>query len=242
MARSGQLLLTLALLTSAAGLIFGLISLNDQSEINMPVKRALPAVPGESASEEQPALVEELAEPIPLSEFVEMTMRPLFSPSRRPLTATGDDAVPETQQEIANGPVGANQFLVMGIVIAADEKVALLKQQKSGNEVFRVKEGQKFSDWTVSEISPESVTIRQRGVTDVVKLSDNVLSTAQKQKLMQQARLEQAKTANKAKQVNRRTQMNMNRRTVRRYNRRNKLLPRTGNNNTPTRTVRTPVR
>ncbi|MCP5408887.1 MAG: hypothetical protein H6963_06285 [Chromatiaceae bacterium] len=66
--------------------------------------------------------------------------------------------MPDTQ-EAAIGPAETNQFLVMGIVIAQDEKVALLKQLRTTR--FCVKEGQKISDWTVSEITPKSVTIEQ---------------------------------------------------------------------------------
>lgn len=242
MARSGQILLTLAMLASAAGLVVGLLSQQDQTAINLQVNRAVPAVPDGSAWQEPLTLVEEPAEPIPLSEFVEMTMRPLFSPSRRPAPATGIEAVPETYREIANGPVETNQFLVMGIVIAPDEKVALLKQPKNSNEVIRVKEGQKISDWTVSEITPESVTIEQSGITDVVKLSDNVLSAAQKQKLMQQAKREQLKKARSTKQATRRTPVNNNRRKARQITQRKKALPRTRNNTIPKRTVRKPVR
>ena len=134
-----------------------------------------------------------------------------------------------------------NQFMVMGIVIAPDEKVALLKQLKNSAEIVRVKEGQKVSDWTVAEITPQSVTIEQSGVTDVVKLSDNVLTAAEKQKLMQQAKLEQATTA-KQQLANRRPQIINDPRKTRQYIQRRIPTVRSQNSRIPARAVRTPTR
>jgi len=240
MARSGQWLLTLTLLASAGGLIFGLLSPQDRIATDLPLKKAQAPV-DDSGSEEQPVLTEAVSQPPPLSEFVEMTLRPLFSSSRRPPPASGEDVTPDTQK-ISAGPVETKQFMVMGIIIAPNEKVALLRQQNSSNEILHVKEGQKISDWTVSEITPESVIMQQGGVTDVVKLSDNILSAAEKMKLVQQAKRAQAKTANTQKLLNRRTQANNNRRNARQFTRKNNQLPQTGKNIIPGRTIKKPVR
>lgn len=239
MARSGQLMLTLVLLASAGGLLAGLLSLQAWTAPDVPENKVLLKTPDKGASAEQPLLLEQATEPVPLSEYVEMIKRPLFSPHRRPPSVAGEDIVPDTQ-EAAIGPAETNQFLVMGIVIAQDEKVALLKQLRN-NEILRVKEGQKISDWTVSEITPKSVTIVQGGVTEIIKLSDNVLSAAEKLKLTQQAKLEQATNEVKQKLINRRLQPNSNRRNIRQLPRLNRAVPQT-HRIVPGQTLRTPAR
>lgn len=93
--------------------------------------------------------------------------------------------------------------MVIGIVIAPDEKVALLKQLRKNNEIVHVKEGETLSEWTVAQISPESVTMQQQGVTDVVKLSDNVLSDAEKRVLAQRAKQEELNAARREQQADR---------------------------------------
>ena len=75
-------------------------------------------------------------------------------------------------------------LVVMGIIITEGEKIALLKQgnQKEG-DTLKVKEGQEVSGWKIASITTESVTVSQRDTTDVIKLSDNVLSEAEKRRL-----------------------------------------------------------
>ncbi|MCP4285019.1 MAG: hypothetical protein GY792_11280 [Gammaproteobacteria bacterium] len=208
MARSGQLLLSTLMLVSAGGLIYGVLSQSQTTTVDQKISAtaAVTVLTGD-----KPIAVEEVLEPPPLSEFVEITARPLFSSSRRPVPLSTGDEAPNTIQA-AVGPIEKKQFMVMGIVIAQDEKVALLKQLKKSNEVVRVKEGQKLSDWTVSAITPDSVTMQQRGVTDVVKLSDNVLSAAEKRKLAAKAKQQRLKAARKQITNKRRAKTSTNRR------------------------------
>ena len=239
--RSSQLLLTLALLASAGGLLFGLLSLQERTDTQSAAQQPTVAAPPASSAAEESEMPSTDIPQAPLSDFVEMTMRPLFSPTRRPPAADESSEEQEIVQETSAGPVETNQFMVMGIVIAPDEKVALLKQLKNSAEIVRVKEGQKVSDWTVAEITPQSVTIEQSGVTDVVKLSDNVLTAAEKQKLMQQAKLEQATTA-KQQLANRRPQIINDPRKTRQYIQRRIPTVRSQQSRIPARAVRTPTR
>lgn len=114
------------------------------------------------------------------SEFVE---RPLFSRSRRPQPIADKSATPA---DVSNRPVQKDQFLVMGIVITGEEKLVLLKPTGKSSDVFRVREGERVLEWTVESVTPEAVTIRQGDLTDILKLSDNVLSQAEKRRLVQQ--------------------------------------------------------
>lgn len=74
----------------------------------------------------------------------------------------------------------------MGIVITGKEKLALLKPIGKSSDVFRVREGERVLEWTIESVTPETVTIRQGDITDTLKLSDNVLSQAEKRRLAQQ--------------------------------------------------------
>jgi hypothetical protein len=119
--------------------------------------------------------------------------------------------------------------MVIGIVIAQNEKVALLKQLKKSNEIVHVKEGQVLSNWTVSEITPESVTIQQNGVTDVVKLSDNVLSAIEKRTLAQRAKQDQLKAAKRGVLAKRAPVAANDRRKIRQPTRKNRPVRRARN-------------
>ncbi len=84
----------------------------------------------------------------------------------------------------------------MGIVITGENKVALLKPTGKSSDVFRVREGERVLEWTVESVTPEAVTIRQGDITDTLKLSDNVLSQAEKRRIAQQ-QARKAKTDNR---------------------------------------------
>jgi hypothetical protein len=84
----------------------------------------------------------------------------------------------------------------MGIVITGENKVVLLKPTGKSKDVFRVREGERVLNWTVESVTPETVTIRQGDITDTLKLSDNVLSQAEKRRIAQQ-QARKAKTDNR---------------------------------------------
>jgi len=242
MMRNGQLILTTILLVSAGALGFGLLSQQQRTLTQVAVQKAPATIPDQVVPDEQSEIQEMASEPVPLSEFVEMTMRPLFSPSRRPPPGEPLKAAPDSQPEIAVGTVQGNQFMVTGIVITPQEKVALLKQVLNSSQIIRVKEGQKLSDWTVAKITPEYVTLQQKGVTDVIKLSDNVLSAAQKQKLVQQAKRNKAKAVKRERSPGGRASVRNNRQPVRRVTRQKQPNQRIGSSKTPQPTIRMPVR
>jgi hypothetical protein len=74
--------------------------------------------------------------------------------------------------------------------------VVLLKPTGKSKDVFRVREGERVLEWTVESVTPEAVTIRQGAITDTLKLSDNVLSQAEKRRIAQQ-QARKAKTDNR---------------------------------------------
>lgn len=200
--RVGQLLLTGVLLASAGGMVYSLQTLVESGV--QPMEERIASARSGDPQPLQPVLpAAELFAPLPLAEFIEITARPLFSPSRRPPPPEIADATPEAPAANPAAAPETNQFMVIGIVIAPDEKVALLKQLRKNNEIVHVKEGETLSEWTVAQISPESVTMQQQGVTDVVKLSDNVLSDAEKRVLSQRAKQEELNAARREQQADR---------------------------------------
>lgn len=144
------------------------------------------AAAAENAAETEPGN----ATAPPLQSFSEIVARPLFEPSRRPQRPS-----PPGQQTVAKAPASAapsapvsNQFQVMGIVIREGEKAALLKPIGQKGEVMRVKEGQLVSGWKITSITPEAVNILQGDRSEIIKLSDNKLSAAEKRRMAQQAK------------------------------------------------------
>ncbi len=114
----------------------------------------------------EPAAVP-LAEPAftlpPLGDFSETVARPLFLPSRRPL-APAEDAP-------AEAGVVRNLFTLMGVIISADERMALVKRRKTG-EVLRLIEGQRVDGWLVEAIMPDRLALSHGAETEEVVLKD----------------------------------------------------------------------
>jgi general secretion pathway protein N len=100
----------------------------------------------------------------PLGDFSETVARPLFLPSRRPLFAEG-----EGPQQAAT--VERNLFSLMGVIISADERMALVARRKTG-EVLRLIEGQQVDGWTVDAILPDHISLRHGNETDELVLRD----------------------------------------------------------------------
>ncbi|MCP3868267.1 MAG: hypothetical protein GY703_09280 [Gammaproteobacteria bacterium] len=161
-------------------------------------------------------LPSDIAEPVsqtiipipPLSDYSEVVARPLFSLTRKPpaLESNETSAVVNTTTAGITKPIEKNQYKVMGIIITGEEKVALLQPANKKGGVLRAREGKRLidSEWTVESITPEAVIIRQRTVTDTLKLSENKLSETEKRRLVQQAARARARLnqKNKAKPGN----------------------------------------
>ena len=101
----------------------------------------------------------------PLDDFSEIARRPLFIPSRRPLP-------PDTEAP-RPGPRKAerHRFTLKGVVIGADERMAVL-QRRRGRTALRVVEGQQIDGWLVEAILADRVVLRQGETTEEVVLRD----------------------------------------------------------------------
>ncbi len=103
----------------------------------------------------------------PPDDFSEIAQRPLFIPSRRPLPPDTEPPRPSP------GPRKAkrHRFTLKGVVIVADERMAVLQRRRS-RTVLRVVEGQQIDGWLVEAIMPDRVVLRQGEMTEVVALRD----------------------------------------------------------------------
>lgn len=90
--------------------------------------------------------------------YPETTARPLFIPTRRP--------APEAPPA---GTFKAEQFILQGVTIVGDNRIALLREKASG-KIHRVEKGKEINGMKVAQISPESVTLTQGAEQEVLPL------------------------------------------------------------------------
>lgn len=100
-----------------------------------------------------------------LDDFSEIAARPLFLPSRRPLPPE------EGAAQSGSSAIQRQQFTLLGVIIFADERMAVL-QRRNSRQVLRVVEGQQIDGWVVDAVMPDHVVLRQRDVIEEVSLSD----------------------------------------------------------------------
>ncbi|MCB1760875.1 MAG: hypothetical protein KDI68_13980 [Gammaproteobacteria bacterium] len=201
MNRSGERLLTLLLLGLAAGLCYALYAaFNDNAFDAAETAASAPQAQRSPVGADTAAAVAELPPAPPLARFEEMTARPLFSQSRRP-PAPGEEPVASAPQ-LASAPPDQSQYSVMGILITDNQRSALLKPRGKEADTVRASEGEMLpgSGWKITEITPEWVKIEQQGSSETLKLSDNVLSAADRRKLQQQAQKEQLQAVQQQQQ------------------------------------------
>jgi hypothetical protein len=100
----------------------------------------------------------------PISTFSEFVERPLFAPSRRP---------PPSKTAADNPTTGpkAESFDLIGVVISADERMALL-QTLGTDKVLRAVEGQTVGGWEVQAIKPTQVVLKRGNASEVIKIND----------------------------------------------------------------------
>jgi hypothetical protein len=122
-----------------------------------------PAVsPGAKNSVDFPR--ESPAEKPAISAFAEVVERPLFTPSRRP-------PPPKTDSTIAASPEKPETFDLIGVIISADRRMALLRTVAS-SEVMQAVEGQSIGGWEVHAIKPTQVVLRRGNDSEVIKIND----------------------------------------------------------------------
>ena len=108
----------------------------------------------------QAKLMPPLAAAAPEQLYPEMATRPLFVPLRRPAPAA---------EQAAASTMKKGQFVLQGVTIAGDTKIALLREKTTGH-IHRVEKGREVNGIKVAEVSPESVTLAQGSEQEVLPL------------------------------------------------------------------------
>jgi len=121
--------------------------------------------------------------PGPLTEFAEITDRPLFSPSRRP-PVRERKAAPKPVVAAAPTPkrIDTGQYQLLGVVIEDERRVALLRSLRT-RTIEVVSEGETLDAWTVAKIGAESITLVQGNVRDVVSFRETEMTESDKRAL-----------------------------------------------------------
>jgi len=123
--------------------------------------------------------VADLALP-PLETFAETLKRPVFTATRRPpsplaaLQGQAGAAAPSATPQ-RTGPNGEKlllgTYLLNGIVVASDRKIAMLKHLGTG-KALRIGEGDTLDNWQVAAITADAIVIRQGDREEKVALGE----------------------------------------------------------------------
>ena len=115
-------------------------------------------VPARRATPFEAKLLPSVATAEPERLYPEMTARPLFIPTRRP-----------APQAAAASAFTRGQYVLQGVIVVGDNRVALLKEKASGR-VHRIEKGKELNGVKVADIAPESVTLGEGAEQEVLSL------------------------------------------------------------------------
>jgi general secretion pathway protein N len=121
---------------------------------------AIPAGPSKSAAPLDAKLMPPLAAANPDELYPETVARPLFVPLRRP--------APPAEQ-VAATTMKRGQYVLQGVTIAGNLKIALLRDKATGR-IHRVEKDHELNGMKLAEVSPESVTLAQGAEQEVLPL------------------------------------------------------------------------
>lgn len=95
--------------------------------------------------------------------YAAIAERPLFSPTRRPVTAPLQAGTSQPRKSLA-------KFVLSGIIIVSpEEKIALLREAKSP-DTQRLSEGQEIAGWRIEKILPDRVILVSGDETAEIEL------------------------------------------------------------------------
>ena len=103
-----------------------------------------------------------LAATAPEQAFPETTARPLFTPTRR---LAPEPAAAQQQPAFVRG-----QYVLLGVTIARDTRIALLREKSTG-KIVRVARGTQVNGITLSSVDPETVTLSMNGEQEQLPLT-----------------------------------------------------------------------
>lgn len=104
-------------------------------------------------------LLPPIAAASPEQTYPETVSRPLWIPTRRPAPAV----------QVAQASFARGQFILQGVTIAGNTRIAMLKEKSSGR-VHRIAKGRDVNGLQVAEIEPDKVTLAQGAEREVIEL------------------------------------------------------------------------
>ncbi|HEB94874.1 MAG TPA: hypothetical protein ENI96_00390 [Sedimenticola thiotaurini] len=175
MARALHWLGTLLLVALATFLSFRLYQVLTRPQQPLPVAGDRRAADGGGTGDTGTVAGPVVASP-PVGDFAAVVEHPLFTPDRTPHQS------PSPAQEGATSPSsarpGGGPFLVVGIVVTAEERLAILRPAGGRGPAVRVREGDSLGEWRVRRIDARQVVLGRGAATDVLKLNDDRLDQA----------------------------------------------------------------
>ncbi|MGH1482976.1 MAG: hypothetical protein ACRBM6_30415 [Geminicoccales bacterium] len=147
-------------LMASAGLA-GVITLQvqEKSWLAMPVIAAT-AEPDQEQGRVDSGIASRLPDVDWLDRIVE---RPLFSASRRPFSPAEGKPAARSEPEVET-----LDLTLTGILLAGEDKVALLAHPKQG--LLRLRQGQKVDGWRVDQINGDEVRLKRGGKVTLLSL------------------------------------------------------------------------
>lgn len=132
---------------------------------------------GSSASDYVPVIASGRAPAVPavppeprfdmpgLEAFDDILARPLFASSRRPVFGSSPTASVVVSQTLG--------LSLMGVSISSSDKFALVAPSEGGS-AFRLREGEDYQGWSLSQIQSNNILFRQGGREQRLELSYDV--------------------------------------------------------------------
>jgi hypothetical protein len=117
--------------------------------------------PARRASAAETKLLPPIVAVAPEQAYPETSARPLFTPARR--------LVPEVIA-VAQPTFQPGQFVLLGVTIAGDTRIALLREKASGR-IHRIARGGEVNGIKVAAVEPETVTLAMGGQQEQLPLT-----------------------------------------------------------------------
>jgi len=108
---------------------------------------------------------------VPLSALTVTQERPIFSATRRPRPrAVAASPVEEVNAPAPLKPVeGPPPLLLVGAVVGEGDAIAIFLN-RNDQKVVRLRQGESLSGWSLTEVQPREVTLKQGGRSEVLAL------------------------------------------------------------------------
>jgi hypothetical protein len=144
--------------------VLGLLAVALAAVLAVELTTGGPTVPAGASRKAVPAevkLLPPMAATVPEQAYPETAARPLFSPTRRPAPPVVAAAQPTMQR---------GQFVLLGVTMAGETRIAMLRERSSGR-IVRVEKGRDVNGLRVAEIERESVTLAAGAENETVSLT-----------------------------------------------------------------------